>query len=183
MSEPNGSTPLMDRIRAQATPGAIWAALLLYLATVVALTLSDARMADFAHDLTKPDLQFGYDRAAVLAWLTALGETGRRVYLWNLAIDSVMPLALAAATVLVAARAAPRWLPVLAIAPMIFLVLDLVENAALAAMVVTFPEVSETLVAATSPVTMVKLASFAVALPTLILAAGGLGVRWLRGRR
>lgn len=183
MNEPRDTARGMDRIRSLATPRATGVAVLLYLVSVAALTASDARLADFSNELTKLDLRFGYDHAAVLAWLAVLGESGRGAYLWNLAIDSVMPVAFAAATVLVVARAAPRWLPVLAVAPVTFLVLDLMENVALAAMVATFPDVPGILVAVTSPVTMIKLSAFAVALPTLIITLAALGVRWVLRRR
>jgi hypothetical protein len=77
----------------------------------------------------------------------------------------------AAAALLVAARAAPRWLGWLGIAPVVFLLLDLIENIAFALMLAQFPEVSPALVGFTRPVTMIKLSAFMIAMPTLILGA------------
>lgn len=183
--EPTGSPDrarLLDRIRARATPRAVLAALGLYLLSVAALSMSDAQMAAHAPDMTKLDLRFGYDRTQALALLTALGQAGRRAYRLNLVMDTLMPVAFAAATVLVAARAAPRWLSALAVAPVLFLLLDLLENAAFAVMLAQYPDISPALVSVTSPVTAIKLSAFFVALPTLAVGALTLGVGWLRQR-
>jgi hypothetical protein len=72
---------------------------------------------------------------------------------------------------------------VLSVAPFTFPVLEVIENAAFASMLARYPAISPGLVAATSPVTMVKLAAFVITLPTLVLGVTAIGVRWLRGRR
>ena len=177
MSDAAERRSLRDRIRAAATPAATLVGVALYLVSVAALLWSDGQLAGRAADLTKPDLRLGYDHAEVLVFLTALGESGRRAYALNLIIDSLMPVAFAAATVLVVARATWRWLPVLAVAPAAFLVLDLLENAAFAMMIGQYPDVSEMLVSAASPVTAVKLAAFFVGLPTLVAGVIALGVQ------
>jgi hypothetical protein len=174
---------LPERVRHAATPRAVAVALGLYLLSIAALQWSDLRLAAHAPGVTKPDLNFGYGHAEILSILTALGESGRTEYAWGLVIDSVMPILLAVATILVAARAAPRLLPWLSAAPVTFMVLDLIENASFGMMVAQYPEVSPALVAATSPVTMVKLVSFTVTFPTLVVGTGMLVVRWARGRR
>ena len=173
---------LRERIVRVATPGVTMGALALYGLSVVALTMSDARVASFAPGVTKPDLRFGYGYAELVDVLEAFGPGGRSAYAWNLAIDSVMPVFFAAATLLVLARVAPRWLGVLGAAPLVFAVVDLIENASFGWMLIQFPEVSASLVAVTRWLTMVKLSAFYVALPTLIVGAVILLVRWLQGR-
>jgi hypothetical protein len=172
---------LPARVRHAATTRAIAVALGLYLLSIAMLQWSDLRLAAHATGVTKPDLTFGYGHAEILSILTAFGEAGRTEYAWGLVIDSVMPILLALATILIAARAVPRHLPWLSAAPLTFMVLDLIENASFGMMVARYPEVSPGLVAATSPVTMVKLVSFAVTLPTLVVGTGVLVVRRARG--
>ena len=176
-----GESPRERLVRA-ASPRVTWTAVVLYVASVVALTASDNRIAHFAPDVTKPDLRFGYGTAELIGVLEAFGPGGREAYAWNLAIDSVMPILFAAATLLVVARAVPRWLGVLGLAPVAFAVLDLIENAAFGAMLAQYPGISEALVSVTRWVTMVKLSAFYVAMPTLILGAAILLARWLRRR-
>jgi hypothetical protein len=174
---------LQRRVVEWATARTVLGALAAYLVSLVALTVSDAHVASFAPLFDKPDLRFGYGHADVVAAFAMLGEGGRRAYGLNLVVDTIMPVAFAAAAILAAARAAPRLLAVLAVAPLLFLVLDVVENAAFGAMLLQFPDVSAALVAATSPVTIVKLCSFFVALPTLVVAVLTIGVRWAWRRR
>jgi hypothetical protein len=52
----------------------------------------------------------------------------------------------------------------------VFMLLDLVANAAFAVMLSQYPEVSPALVSFTRPVTMIKLSAFVIAMPTLILS-------------
>jgi hypothetical protein len=101
----------------------------------------------------------------------------------NLLVDTVMPVMFAAATTLVVARAAPRRLGLHVVPPAAFLVLDVMENMAFLTMLRQYPDVSPALVAATSPVTVIKLSAFVLAFPTLIIGAVVLGVRWLRRDR
>jgi hypothetical protein len=142
----------------------------LYLASLVALTLADLPLERAAPGTTKPDLTFGYTYSDILAIFSAYGAAGRQAYLVNLVVDSVMPVMFAAAVLLSAARAAPRWSGWLGIAPVVFMLLDLVENAAFAVMLSQYPEVSPALVSFTRPVTMIKLSAFVIAMPTLILS-------------
>jgi hypothetical protein len=174
------TSSVVRRIMRGATPGAVVGSIGLYLLSVASLQWSDIRLAAHAPGVAKPDLTFGYDRAEILSILTAFGEAGRTEYSWGLVIDSVMPILLAMATILVVARAAPRFLIPLSAAPLTFLILDLVENASFGVMVAQYPDVSAALVALTSPVTMVKLVAFAVTFPTLVIGTGMLVVRWTR---
>jgi hypothetical protein len=171
---------MKHKVMESATPRGIIIAISLYLVSIAVLTLSDARITALAPEFSKPDLQFGYDFAYVLAALTILGDVGRSAYGVNLIIDSVMPVLFAAATVLVVARAAPRWWLVLSIAPLTFMVLDVVENVSFGLMLFQFPDIAPALVISTSLITMVKLSAFVVALPTLILGALLVIFQWWR---
>jgi hypothetical protein len=174
---------LKNRIQASATPRMIIFSIILYLASILVLDMSDARLTAIAPDFSKPDLTFGYGFSDIILLLSLLGEVGRSAYGINLIIDSIMPIFFAAATLLVVARAAPRWWVYLSIAPITFMVLDIIENASFGFMLLQFPELSPGLVAFTSPVTMVKLASFVIALPTLIFGGAYLFIRWIWSKR
>jgi hypothetical protein len=169
----------LDRLRAAATPRNILIALILYLGSIALLTLSDMQIERYAPGITKPDLQFGYTYTAVMDTFSEMGADGRRAYGGNLIIDSVMPILFAAVVILTAARAAPRWLGLLAIAPLVFFGLDMVENAAFGFMVLNYPEVSPGFVGVVRWITMVKLSAYVIALPTLVLGLIWLGVRGL----
>lgn len=131
---------------------------------------------------TRPDLLFGYGAADLDALFTAYGPGGRTAYAGGLVVDTAYPLALAAATVLLAARALParaRWLWAF---PVLFAVLDVIENiggVALAA----HPRTLDAIVAVLSPITQVKLLSFPPTVAVLHASAGALSWRRVRDRR
>jgi hypothetical protein len=50
-------------------------------------------------------------------------------------------------------------------------------------MLAQYPDISPTLVAVMSPVTMIKLSAFVITFPTLVLGVAVLGIRWLRSWR
>jgi hypothetical protein len=168
---------LFDRIHWFATPGRTAFALLLFAAILVAMEIVDAPLAAVAPEHPKPDLVFGYDAAFIQETFDAWGPEGRARYAWSTLLDSVMPVLAAAATILVAARASRRWLPMLAIAPTVFMVTDLVENALFMILLAGHPDISESLVAVVRPITQVKLAAFwGLTVPTL--AIGILVLAW-----
>jgi hypothetical protein len=107
---PGMAARIRSRLVAYATPRATAVAVALYLASIGLLTLSDINIARHAPQVTKPDLIFGYSHAQIVELFTAFGDGGRQAYAINLVIDTLMPLALLVATLLVIARATPRWL-------------------------------------------------------------------------
>ncbi len=134
-------------------------------------------------DATKPDLLFGYGAEDLGALFTAYGEGGRLAYAVGLAVDTAYPLALTAATVLLAARALPsraRWLWVF---PVMFAVLDVIENIGFGVALAAHPHPLDGLVAILSPITQVKLLSFPPTVAVLFTSAGLLAWRWIRDRR
>jgi hypothetical protein len=182
-AQPGFLKRVQARIIDAASPKAIVIAAGLYLASLAALTAADAPLKQAAPGLSKPDLTFAYTYADIIQILSAYWAAGRQAYLTNLIVDSIMPVCFAAVTLLVAARAAPRWLGLLGIAPLVFMIVDLIENPLLAVMVSQFPDVSPALVSFTSPLTMIKLSAFAVAMPTLIIGVLYLIISWLIRRR
>jgi hypothetical protein len=157
-------------VPAWATGRRTLAAVALLALALTALTVADGWL--FGYDAaTKLDLRFGYDHAEVIELFRAYGVGGRRAYGVNLGIDTVYPLVLAAAVVLVSARAfgtAARWLWV---APIAFAVLDVIENALFGTALLQFPDVAPRLVSVASPITQVKLVSF---VPTVVLGVAAL---------
>lgn len=169
-----------------------WLALGALLVCLTALMLADLWLErhsgvpvglPMSADATKPDLLFGYQAADLHAIFTAYGEGGRRAYAVGLVIDTVYPLALAAATVLLAARALPartRWLWAF---PITFAVLDVIENLGFGVALAAHPHTLDGLVAVLSPITQVKLLSFPPTVAVLLTSAGVLSWRWFRDRR
>lgn len=164
-----------------ATARAIIVVIAVYVTALVAMEIAQRPIRSAAPGVGTLDLTFGYEHATVLEVLGTYGESGRRAYGWFLVADSLMPIAFAVAGLLLIARLAPRWLPLLGAAPVAFMLLDLVENAAFMVMLAQFPDVGTHLVAFTRPVTMTKLLSFAVAMPTLLVAFVVFVTTWFRG--
>lgn len=182
MASPPLEVGLRDRVLSAATPLATRRAVVFYLMSIGILQLADFWLAQHAPGVPKPDLAPGYDYARVLQIFTAYGAGGRMAYAWGLVIDTVMPVAFGLAGVLVVARVSPRRLVLLAIAPVAFAVLDVIENALFAIVLWQYPEIAAALVAVARPITIVKLCAFAVALPTLIAGVIVLIVRWRRSQ-
>lgn len=182
-AQPSLVQRIKARIEALAASGAVFAAVGLYLLSLAALQISDQQIARAAPGITKPDLQFGYTYDDIVATFNQLGAAGRQAYASNLLVDSVMPVFFAAAVILVLARAFPRfWVPA-SVAPIAFLVLDLVENAAFWQLLAQYPEIEPGLVAFIRLLTMIKLSAFALAMPMLIVGAITIAARWLRRKR
>jgi hypothetical protein len=149
----------------------------------VALNFYDIQIARYAPGITKPDLQFGYTPSVISEIFTTLGPAGRQIYLQHLVVDSIMPVLFALAVLMVVARVIPRWLSLLSIAPVTFMVLDLVENASFAWMITQYSSISTSLVSVTSVITMIKLSAFMIAMPTLVLTYIGWIIHSLLQRR
>jgi hypothetical protein len=164
----------------RATNRRAWWAVAAYLVTLAALQVVTAWVNTF-DDATKLDLRWGYSHDDVVGLLGDYGADGRVAYGIHLAIDTAYPVAVGLATILLAAVAfgRRRWLWV---APLVFMVLDVVENVLVGVMVATYPAVSQALVAIAAPITFVKLASFFPTMAVLIVSAVVTAVRWPRGR-
>ena len=166
---------IKTRIATMASTKAVFIAIGLYLLSIVALKISDFQIEKVAPGIPKPDLVFGYTYVDIMEIFSQLGEAGRQAYAINLIVDSVMPI-------LFAARAFPRfWLPA-SIAPFLFFILDMIENAAFAQMVAQFPNIDPSLVAFTRPLTMIKLISYMIAMPTLVIGGLIIIIRLIRNR-
>lgn len=163
-----------------ATVRRAWWAVAAYLVTLTALQVVTAWVSTF-DDATKPDLRWVYTHDDVVGLLGDYGADGRLAYGIHLAIDTAYPIAVGLATILLAALAfgGRRWLW---IAPLTFMVLDVLENTLLGVIVATYPDVPEGLVAIASSVTFVKLASLFPTMVVLIVSGVVIAVRWWRGR-
>jgi hypothetical protein len=135
----------------------VWSSALLVI-VLLAMTLAQEVVFGY-HDARLLDLRIAYTHAEVVELYGAYGTEGRQAYAIALAVDSIYPLILFAAVVLAAARAfgMRRWLW---IAPASFAALDLVENSLFGLALVSYPDISPTLVAIAAPITVVKLVSF-----------------------
>jgi hypothetical protein len=174
---------IKTKIETLAASRAMFVAIVLYLLSLVALNISDYQIKQVAPGIPKPDLVFGYTYTDIMDIFNRLGEAGRQAYAVNLIVDSIMPVLFAAAVILVVVRAFPRfWLP-LSIAPFMFFILDMIENVAFAQMISQFPNIDVSLVAFTRPLTMIKLISFMIAMPSMGIGAIMILIRWARVRR
>ncbi|HSJ29169.1 MAG TPA: hypothetical protein VLB67_13255 [Acidimicrobiia bacterium] len=169
-----------------ATPRRTLLAVAAFLVSLAALAAADMWLesitgepvgSPMSADATKPDLWFGYDTEEVTTLFASYGPDGRRAYAVGLVIDTVYPLALAAAAILLWARAfggAHRWGRIPAA---VFAVLDVIENFLFGVMLATHPSVPSGLVAVASPITQVKLASFWPAIVSMAVSSGVLAWR------
>jgi hypothetical protein len=183
----NEKSNIFQKLRAllisKATTRTVLISLGFYLLSIVALNFYDIQIARYAPGITKPDLQFGYTPSVISEIFTTLGPAGRQIYLQHLVVDSIMPVLFALAVLMVVARVIPRWLSLLSIAPVTFMVLDLVENASFAWMITQYSSISTSLVSVTSVITMIKLSAFMIAMPTLVLTYIGWIIHSLLQRR
>jgi hypothetical protein len=157
----------------------------LLLVTLAALNVADIWLFSY-DDATKLDLRlWGYSQTEVIHLFDSYGPGGRRAYAVGLVIDTIYPLTLLAATVLLSARAfgaARRWLRWWWVAPATFAVLDVIENAMFGVMLAAYPDVPDGLVTIAAPITRVKLISFGPTVVLIVLAAVILVYRVLRTR-
>lgn len=168
----------------RATPRRAITFLGLWLISAVLLDIIDRHLAELAGGATKLDLRFGYDLPAVQALFESYGQIGRNLYLINLAIDTVMPLFLAITTLLfitLAYRSANLVL-LLAIPPIAFFVLDIIENTLLAILVISFPDLNPSLVSLASAITQPKLIMAVLTYGILIISALVLAGRFVINR-
>lgn len=124
------------------------------------------------------DVRFGvgYTLADVLSYFEALGAAGRALYTRTTLFDTVWPLGIAITGALWAPLAFrnPRWVVLAAATPVLFGVLDLVENCGLLLMLSQYPDVSPTLAALNNVITLVKqlmIPGWAIAIPSLPIIA------------
>lgn len=111
----------------------------------VDLPFSIPRIKALSGGVSILDLEFYYSVDTAYRHLTAYGPEGRRLYAWGLlTVDMVLPalmfLTLAVALTLTGRRQAGKsWLPLLNLLPLIVMVSDYLENAAILTMLGNYP--------------------------------------------
>jgi hypothetical protein len=135
------------------------------------------------------DLRCGYSPDTAHAVMSAYGADGRRAYLWTeLTVDVLYPVAYALFLSLSVAYLFERARPGSAVArhatvvPFAALVADYAENVGIIAMLLRYPQRSDTLVRLTSVVTCVKWVLFVAAIGLLVIAIAVFGVARARSR-
>ncbi len=131
------------------------------------------------------DLKPGYSQAEVFAAMEEYGADGRRLYAWmSPTLDTLFPLIYVTffAGVIYRFRLTEK-LWVLAFIPVVAGIWDLCENAQITAMLIQYPDISESQVGLASTFTQIKSSVFGpiyqlLALALLLIA----GVRFLIGR-
>ena len=126
----------------------------------------------------------GYGYEEVVAAMDGYGEDGRRMYAWaSVFLDTLLPVVYATFLAGWFRRFETQgWLRYLEYAPLVLLVVDLLENAQIVAMLVQYPMMTDAQVAMASATTVAKSYLFAgcvgYGLALTVLA----GVRRLRSR-
>ena len=151
------------------------------LATVVLLAVFPA--IPVGGELLDVRSGYGYDEA--MAALAGYGADGRRLYMWSSAtLDTLLPVAYATLLAGLAYRFRPsEGLRVVAWFPVALGALDLGENAQIIAMLVQYPDVSETQVASASAFTVTKSFAFAACFGYAVVVVLVAAARRLRVRR
>jgi len=132
-------------------------------------------------------MPMGYDHPYAIALLTALGDTGRNVYLFNqIPLDLIYPLLFAFSYCLILSyflKKINRFdssLFYLSLLPLIAGSADYLENAGIITMLVNYPEISTTLVNSTSTFSVIKSMSTTLYFLVLIVVLIAFGVKSVR---
>jgi hypothetical protein len=163
---------LLSKLRNFATPKSAFLVLALFILNAIILGRVDQPLSDLANGEPKLDLQFGYDLPTVERLFNAYGEQGRKIYVWDLLVDTPFPVLGGLATILfvLAAFPNPRWQKILIIAPITFILTDLLENVLILFLIQSHPSISPGLVAFSSFVTQVKRSAFYIIFVELVLS-------------
>jgi hypothetical protein len=163
---------LLSKLRNFATPKSAFFVLALFIINAIILGRVDQPLADLANGEPKLDLRFGYDLPTVERLFNAYGEQGRDMYVWDLLVDTPFPIlgGLAALLFVLTAFHDPRWQKILAIAPITFILTDLLENVLLFLLIQSHPSLSAGLVAFSSFVTQVKRSAFYILFVELVVS-------------
>lgn len=163
---------LFSKLRNFATPKSAFLVLGLFILIAIILGRVDQPLSGLANGEPKLDLQFGYDLPTVERLFNAYGEQGRKIYVWDLLVDTPFPVLGGLATILfvLAVFPNPRWQKILIIAPITFILTDLLENVLILFLIQSHPSISPGLVAFSSFVTQVKRSAFYIIFVELILS-------------
>ncbi|MBI5951212.1 MAG: hypothetical protein HY865_06120 [Chloroflexi bacterium] len=162
----------LSKIRKFATPKSAFIMLALFILNAIILGRVDQPLSNLANGEPKLDLRFGYDLATVERLFDAYGEQGRELYVWDLLVDTPFPVLGGLATILfvLVAFHNPLWQKVLVIAPITFVVTDLLENVLFMFLLRSYPSLSSELVAFSSFVTQVKRSAFYIIFAELVIS-------------
>lgn len=163
---------LLSKLRNLAAPKNAFFVLALFILNAIILGRVDQPLSDLANGEPKLDLQFGYDLVTVERLFNAYGEQGREMYVWDLLVDTPFPVLGGLATILfvLAAFPNPRWQKILVIAPITFIVTDLIENILILVLIQSHPSISSRLVAFSSFITQVKRSAFYIIFVELVIS-------------
>ena len=174
---------LVSKLRKLATPKSAFIVLALFILNAIVLGRVDQPLSDLANGEPKLDLRFGYDLATVERLFDTYGEQGREWYVWDLLVDTPFPVLGGLATILfvLVAFQSPLWQKILVIAPVTFIVTDLLENVLFLFLLQSHPSLSPELVAFSSFVTQVKRTAFYIIFAELVVS--GLFVIFVETKR
>lgn len=147
--------------------------LVLFLINALLLGRLDKPLEALANGAPKPDLRFGYSPAELDQLFAAYGAEGRRLYGWNLLVDTPFPIfgGLAGALFVLVAFREHSWRKALAAVPLAFLVTDLIENVLLFGLAQAYPPLSEPAAVIASLITQVKRTAFYLTILLLVASA------------
>ena len=162
----------LSKIIKFATPKSAFITLALFILNAIILGRVDQPLQDLANGEPKLDLRFGYDLATVERLFDAYGEQGRELYVWDLLVDTPFPVLGGLATILfvLVAFHNPHWQKALVIAPITFIVTDLLENILFMFLLQSHPLLSPGLVVFSSFVTQIKRSAFYIIFAELVIS-------------
>jgi hypothetical protein len=172
------------RIKRWATPRNALIGLALFIVNVLLLGITDGQLAALAGGEPKLDLRFGYTYDTVMHLFDSYGEAGRQIYLWNLITDTPFPLVVAVTTMLFVGAAFERrpLVLLLCIAPAVFFITDMIENALFLSWLAAYPDISPGAVAFGSVLTQIKRVGWYASALTTIASFVIIVIRALRTR-
>jgi len=162
----------VSKLRKLATPKGAFIVLALFILNAIILGRVDQPLSNLVNGEPKLDLRFGYDLATVERLFDTYGEQGRELYFWDLLVDTPFPVLGGLATILFVLVAFHNslWQKLLFMAPITFIVTDLLENALFMFLLQSHPSLSSELVAFSSFVTQVKRSAFYIIFAELMIS-------------
>ncbi len=173
---------LADRVLRAASWPRVGLLLLAYAACIVPMSFAEARIKQRSGNLGVPDLMHGFSGAELYARLEAFGHAGRSIYFWAELIDMIYPLVYGTFFAFLLALAVKRVLgegsraKLVCLLPFAATICDYLENAAILAVVLSWPSRLLGIATAGGVFNVAKWGIFAAVLPLTVLGLGAMAV-------
>ena len=169
---------ILIRIDRISTPRNLVLAIILSAASVMLMaSLTQTMVYDIYGDADMPDMMFGYSYNDIIVAFDSLGTDGLNAWLLAHSIDAIFPIGYSLSLVFGIAMLMRNTFPnrkqekIIILLPIIAAIADFVENMLIASQAISYPLVSEPIIAIASTVTILKwlLLYFAFAIVFILL--------------